>query len=91
MRYRARVEVTPRPGILDPQGRAIGQALRALGHDRVASVSVGKLIQIELTAAGEDEARCALIDMSERLLANPVLEDFVVGVIEPLGEEGPDR
>ena len=79
---RARVYVTPKKGILDPQGKAVEQALHALGFGEVGDVRVGKYIELRLrdlaaTAAGE-----RVRSMCERLLANGVIEDFRVEVEE---------
>ncbi len=71
---KARIFVTLKPGVLDPQGQAIQGALGALGFDGVASVRQGKLFDIELMDGREAEAR--LRTMCERLLANMVIEDF---------------
>jgi phosphoribosylformylglycinamidine synthase PurS subunit len=69
---RARVLVTPKAGILDPQGQAVERALPALGFSGVRNVHVGRLIELDV----EDPAR--LPEMCERLLTNPLIEDYVV-------------
>jgi phosphoribosylformylglycinamidine synthase PurS subunit len=77
----ARVYVTPKRGILDPQGKAVQQSLHALGFAEVGDVRVGKFIELRLrdvTAAVADERARA---MCERLLANGVIEDFRVEVV----------
>jgi phosphoribosylformylglycinamidine synthase len=73
---KARIFVTLKPGVLDPQGQAIHGALDALGFDGVAAVRQGKVFDIELADATDAEAR--LKTMCERLLANTVIEDFRV-------------
>lgn len=85
MKYIARVRVMPRTGILDPQGQAIEHALAALGFQAVERVRVGREVEITLEAAGEPEARAKLTAMGEKLLANPVTEDFVVDAVEAAG------
>jgi adenylosuccinate lyase len=75
-RVRGRVEVMPRTGVLDPQGKAIGNALRSLGFDGVDEVRAGKLFELELRDADAD----ALEDMAQQLLANPVVEDHRVSL-----------
>lgn len=67
------VDVMLKPEILDPQGQAVARALPALGIDGVRGVRVGKHIEIELDAAADPGAVRAV---AERLLANPVIEDF---------------
>jgi phosphoribosylformylglycinamidine synthase len=69
---RARVLVRPKAGILDPQGQAVERALPALGFEGVSNVHVGRLIELDV----EDAAR--LPEMCERLLANPLIEDYEI-------------
>jgi phosphoribosylformylglycinamidine synthase subunit PurS len=73
---KARIYVTLKTGVLDPQGQAIEGALGALGFDGVASVRQGKVFDIELADGADADAR--LKAMCERLLANTVIEDFRV-------------
>ncbi|MCC7196229.1 MAG: phosphoribosylformylglycinamidine synthase subunit PurS [Gemmatimonadaceae bacterium] len=82
MKYRVQVEVLPRRGILDPQGRAVADALRTLGFADVEEVHLGRHLVVELAAASADAARASVTAMCERLLANPVTEQFVVGAAE---------
>jgi phosphoribosylformylglycinamidine synthase subunit PurS len=69
---RARVLVRPKQGILDPQGQAVERALPALGFEGVSHVHVGRLIELDV----EDPDQ--LPDMCERLLANPLIEDYEI-------------
>jgi len=69
---RARVLIRPRAGILDPQGQTVERALPALGFDGVANVHVGRLVELDV----EDPAR--LPELCERLLANPLIEDYEI-------------
>jgi phosphoribosylformylglycinamidine synthase PurS subunit len=78
--YGIEVRVTPRRGILDPQGKAVGGALSSLGFGGVGEVHVGRLIVFSLAAASEAEARERAEAMCRQLLANPVTEDFAVTV-----------
>jgi phosphoribosylformylglycinamidine synthase PurS subunit len=71
-----RVFVTPRKGILDPQGRAVESSLLSLGFKNVTDVKVGKYILLEVEARTTEEARVEAKKMCEALLANPVIEDF---------------
>jgi len=71
-----RVFVTPRKGILDPQGRAVESSLQSLGFKNVSGVKVGKYITLEVDARTETEARAEARKMCEALLANPVIEDY---------------
>jgi phosphoribosylformylglycinamidine synthase len=86
--YRIEVRVKPRPGLLDPQGKAIHHSLNSLGWEGVHDVRVGKAIYIDMEAASEAAAREAAEAMCRKLLANPVTEDFevaMVGVLEGAG------
>jgi phosphoribosylformylglycinamidine synthase len=76
--FAVRVDVTHKEGILDPQGAAIERALPALGYGDVGEVSVGKVITLVITADDEATARAQVDEMCRRLLANPVIEDYVV-------------
>ncbi|MCA9736177.1 MAG: phosphoribosylformylglycinamidine synthase subunit PurS [Gemmatimonadetes bacterium] len=78
------MRVSPRPGLLNPEGKAIHHALNALGFDAVSDVRVGKSIEVRLSAASEDDARSAAEAMARRLLANPVTEDYEVERIAAL-------
>ncbi len=75
---KARITVTLKNGVLDPQGRAIASALHALGFGNVEDVRQGKLIEVELKAADEAAAREELDAMCRQLLANTVIENYRV-------------
>lgn len=75
---KARVFVTLKNGVLDPQGKAIGHALAGLGFHGIGEVRQGKLIEIELAGKDETKARAALEEMCERLLANTVIEKYEI-------------
>ena len=77
-RFRAAVHITPRRGILDPQGRTVADALHTLGFTSVRDVHVGRHVVVEVDAADGKAAEQATRDMCERLLANPVTEDFEI-------------
>jgi len=76
-RMRATVLVRPKPGILDPQGQAVESSLRHLGF-AVGEARVGKLVELEVEAADEAEARAQLERMCEQLLANPLIESYEI-------------
>jgi phosphoribosylformylglycinamidine synthase subunit PurS len=78
---KARITVTLKSGVLDPQGRAIANALQALGFDKVEDVRQGKLIEVKLKAEGEEEARQELDAMCRKLLANTVIENYRVELV----------
>jgi phosphoribosylformylglycinamidine synthase subunit PurS len=76
---KATVLVRPKPGILDPQGEAVESSLRQLGF-AVADARVGRLVDLEVEASDEAEARAKLAEMCERLLANPLIESYEIEV-----------
>ena len=79
-RFTVEVLVTPRRGLLDPEGVAVRHALASLGHDEVAGVRVGKAIYLEVAAGSAEEASARVEEACRKLLANPVTEDFAVTV-----------
>lgn len=83
--YRYAVNVTPKPGILDPQGKAVERSLPHLGIDGVNGVRVGRRVEMVVEAADEAAARAVVDRLAGELLSNPLMELFEV---EPLGEVG---
>ena len=83
--YQIEVRVTPRRGILDPQGNAVAGALGSLGFHGVREVHVGRLIVFALDAESDDAAKERAEAMCRQLLANPVTEDFSVRVAAAAG------
>lgn len=75
---KVRVTVMPKAGVLDPQGKAIGHALGALGFAGVGAVRAGKVIELELAEADPAKAHAAAEEMARKLLANQVIESFRV-------------
>ena len=75
---KVRVQVMPRRGVLDPQGKAIGNALAALGFDGIGEVRQGKLIELELAETDLARTRERVEAMCKQLLANPVIEDYAI-------------
>ena len=73
---KARIKITLKQGVLDPQGKAIQNALGALGFDGVEDVRQGKYIEVELSEADADKARQQVERMCEQLLANMVIENY---------------
>jgi phosphoribosylformylglycinamidine synthase len=78
--YRVEVRITPRAGLLDPQGKAIENALRSLDFQAIHDVHVGRLVRLHLQAGTDAAARAEAEDMCRKLLANPVTEDFDIRV-----------
>ena len=79
-RFRLEIRVIPRPGLLDPEGKAIQHALHSLDYEQVHEVRVGKLLYLDVEAASSEDAREGAETMCRRLLANPVTEDFEIDV-----------
>jgi phosphoribosylformylglycinamidine synthase len=80
-RFRVAVQVVPRRGLLDPQGKAVADALHSLGFGGVAAVHVGRHLVLEVDAADEETAKRETREMCERLLANPVTEDYEIAEV----------
>ena len=74
--YKAQVYVTLRPSVLDPAGTAVASGLQQLGYTGVEEVRIGKYIQLTLTTESEEKAREEVHQMCDKLLANPVIEDY---------------
>ena len=79
-RFTAEVSVMLKEGIADPQGQTIEKALPALGYDGVSQVRVGKQIQLDVEANDPADAHARVLEMCERLLANPVIESYEVTI-----------
>jgi phosphoribosylformylglycinamidine synthase PurS subunit len=75
---KTRVTITLKPGVLDPQGKAIEGALKSLGVDGVSSVRQGKVFDIEIDAVDAVAARAALTQACEKLLANTIVENYAI-------------
>lgn len=78
--YQVEVRITPRAGLLDPEGKAVQHALATLEFDGVQDVRIGRLIRVRLEAESASAARDAADAMCRRLLANPVTEDYEIAL-----------
>lgn len=78
--FQVEVRVMPRPTLLDPQGQAVHHALTALGFEGVEGVRVGKALSLTVEARDAEGARQAAVAMCEKLIANPITEDFTLTV-----------
>ncbi len=76
--FRVAIHIVPRRGLLDPQGKAVADALHALGFSGVREARIGRFIVLEVEATDAMEADASVREMCERLLANPVTEDFEI-------------
>lgn len=80
--FEVEVRVMPRESLLDPQGQTVEHALHALGFHQVRGVRIGRAIEFSLSSASAEEAERSVRAMCQRLLANPVTEDFFISVRE---------
>jgi phosphoribosylformylglycinamidine synthase PurS subunit len=81
-RFRISVNISPRQGILDPQGKAVADALHSLGFGEVSDVRIGRFVVLHVDAANSATATQRVREMCEKLLANPVIEDYDVASVE---------
>ena len=78
---KVRIDVMPKEGVLDPQGKAIGHALANLGFLNVDDVRAGKVIMLDIAESSPEKARDVAKNMAEKLLANLVIEDYRINVL----------
>lgn len=78
--YQVMIKVMPRPGLLDPEGLAVKNALGQLGYPEISEVSVGKAVHLTLDRANGTDVRKEVEAMCEKLLANPVTQDYTIEV-----------
>jgi phosphoribosylformylglycinamidine synthase len=86
-----KVFVSPRKGILDPQGRAVAQSLKSLGFDGVGRVNIGRYIVLELDTSDADQARATVRRMCDQLLTNPNIEDYTFEIAAARDESPEDK
>jgi phosphoribosylformylglycinamidine synthase len=77
---KARVFVTLKPSVFDPQGQTIADALHSMGYNAVGDVRQGKYFELELVSGSKDQARALASEVADRLLANPVIESYTIDV-----------
>ncbi len=75
-RMKAKIVVTPKKAVLDPQGKTVQSALEHMGYKGVQAVHVGKYLEVELTGSDKDNARKQIDEACRKFLTNPVIEDF---------------
>jgi phosphoribosylformylglycinamidine synthase len=88
--YKVSVYVTPKAGVVDPQGAVVERALPALGHPGAGNIRVGRYITLEVEGSDAAKVKADVDDMCRRLLANPIIEDyrFEIFPVEPESEGG---
>jgi phosphoribosylformylglycinamidine synthase subunit PurS len=79
---KARVYVTLKPSVFDPQGRTIAEALHSLGYAGVDDVRQGKFFELEVNAGSQDQARALASEVADKVLANPVIESYRVEIVQ---------
>ena len=85
---KARVFVTLKPSVFDPQGSTIAEALHSLGYGAVADVRQGKYFDLDLAVTSADEAERLAAEVADRVLANPVIESFRIELAAPASGDG---
>jgi phosphoribosylformylglycinamidine synthase PurS subunit len=79
---KAKVIITPKKAVLDPQGKTVQTALEHMGYQGVSGVHVGKYLEIELTGTDKEAARKQLDEACHKLLSNPVIEDYKLEIVD---------
>jgi len=74
--YIAKIKITLRSSILDPQGKTVEHSLKSLGYDKIEDTRMGKYIELKINADSKEEAESIAEEACEKLLANPVMEDY---------------
>lgn len=88
--YKATISITLRPSILDPEGKTVHHALTNLGYDQIDQVRMGKRAEVWIDEEDEEEARRVATEACEKLLANPVTENFEIQ-LEPVSQAERDE
>jgi phosphoribosylformylglycinamidine synthase subunit PurS len=83
--YAVQAEIMPKGGVNDPQGESVLSGLRLLGFENTSRVRVGKLIRFQLDAESVEDAHAAATQMCDKLLANPVIEEYELSISERNG------
>jgi len=78
----AKIFITLRKTILDPQGKAVEHSLKSLGYSNIEDTRIGKLIELKINTDNQNEAERIATEASQKLLANPVMEDFTIEIIK---------
>ncbi|HPU56959.1 MAG TPA: phosphoribosylformylglycinamidine synthase subunit PurS [Verrucomicrobiota bacterium] len=79
---KARIIVTPKKAVVDPQGKTVQNALEHMGYQGVKAVHVGKYLEIELESADRETARRQLEEAAHKFLSNPVIEDYKLEIVD---------
>ena len=82
MKFRAEIDVMPLKALLDPQGKAVTASMKNLNLSEIENVRIGKHITLEIDAASKDAAQTKVEEACKKLLANPIMEEFVFELVE---------
>ncbi len=80
--YLAKIKVTLRKSILDPQGKTVEHSLQSLGYNNIKDTRIGKFIELKLDVSNEEEAKKVTDEVCRKLLANPVMEDYEFDIMK---------
>ena len=83
--YSARIKVTLRKSILDPQGKAVEHSIQSLGYKNIVDTRIGKFVELKIDSSSQEEAQLITDEVCKKLLANPVMEDYVFEVVNVNG------
>ncbi len=79
---KAKIIITPKKAVLDPQGKTVQDALQHMGHAGIGAVHVGKYLEIELTGTDKESARRQIDEACHKFLSNPVIEDYKLEIAD---------
>jgi phosphoribosylformylglycinamidine synthase subunit PurS len=80
--YKAKIKITLRKGILDVQGKAVENALHAIEFQMISNVRIGRYVELEVSADNKNKAMELVADASKKLIANPIIEDYTIEIVE---------
>jgi phosphoribosylformylglycinamidine synthase len=80
--FKAQIKITLRKGILDVQGKAVESALHSIEYQMINNVRIGKFVELDVDADSKEQAHELVRQASEKLIANPIIEDFEINIIE---------
>ena len=83
--YSAKIKVTLRKSILDPQGKAVEHSIQSLGYKNIVDTRIGKFVELKIDSQSQEEAQLITDEVCKKLLANPVMEDYVFEVVNVNG------
>jgi len=81
-KFKAKIKITLRKGILDVQGKAVEHALHSIDFNMLTNVRIGKYVELEVDAENSEKAKELVFNASEKLIANPIIEDFYIEILD---------